>query len=122
MGNGTRPMGENHNFLDPTLVPSPSLRNKNPYRTIEKGASSTSLPAVLGAICFSLIKILLACCLCVRGVHSSTAVNKNPDCSIILPVSIAQLICRFVLLLLFIRRFYLVEYLYILKLPNLKSI
>ena len=28
---------KNHIFLDPTLVP-PSLRDKNPYKTIEKGA------------------------------------------------------------------------------------
>ena len=75
IGTWTRPMGENHNFLDPTLVP-PSLRHKNPYRTIEKGAL-LPLPATLGAICFPLIKTLLACCLCVQGVHSLTAVNKN---------------------------------------------
>ena len=38
IGNWPRPMGENHIFLDPTLVPSPPLRDKSPYRAIEKGA------------------------------------------------------------------------------------
>jgi len=51
------------------------------------GGSSPPLhprfPAALGALCFSLIKTLLACCLCVWGVHSLTAVNKNTDSGII---------------------------------------
>ena len=41
VGNRTRPMGEDHIFLDPTLVPTPPpLKDKNPYKTIEKGGSS----------------------------------------------------------------------------------
>ena len=63
----------------PRWYPPPSLRDKNPYRTTEKGGLFSPLPVTLGAICFSSIKTWLACCLCVRGVHSSTAVNKNPD-------------------------------------------
>ena len=43
------------------------------------GGIFSPLPAALGAICFCLIKTFLACCLWVHGVHSSTAVNKNPD-------------------------------------------
>ena len=38
IGNWARPVGENHIFLDPTLVPPPSLRDKNPHKTIEKRA------------------------------------------------------------------------------------
>ena len=38
IGNWARAIGENHIFLDPTLMPPPSLRDKNPYGTIEKGA------------------------------------------------------------------------------------
>ena len=82
-------MGEKHIFLDPTFVPTPSLRDQNPYRTRERGALFPPPPAALGAICFPLIKILLVCCLCVRGVHSSAAVNKNPDSHIIFPRSAA---------------------------------
>ena len=45
------------------------------------------LPETLGAICFPLIKTLLVCCQCVCGDHSLTAVNKNPDSTIVFPVS-----------------------------------
>ena len=34
------------------------------------GLFSPSPPAALGAICLPVVKTLLACCLCVRGVHS----------------------------------------------------
>ena len=63
MGNGTRPMEENHFFLDPRLVSSPPLKDKNPYRTIEKGGLFSPLPATLGDICFPSIKtcLLTAC-------------------------------------------------------------
>ena len=40
IGNWAKPMGEDYMSLDPTLVPPTSLRDKNPYRTIEKGGSS----------------------------------------------------------------------------------
>ena len=65
-------------------TPPKSLRDKNPFRTIEKGLFSP-LPAGLGAIHFPLRLCLLASCLCV---HSSTAVNKNPDSGIIFSVSV----------------------------------
>ena len=45
------------------------------------------VPVTLGAVCFPLIKTLLVCCLCVHGVHSSTAVNKNLDSGTIFPAS-----------------------------------
>ena len=35
-------MGGDHISLDPTLVPPPTLRNKNPYGTEEKEGSSPS--------------------------------------------------------------------------------
>ena len=50
-------------FWTPRWYPSPPLRDKNPWRIIEKGRLFSLLPAVLGAICFSLIKTLLACLL-----------------------------------------------------------
>ena len=80
-------MGESHISQDPTLVPT--LRNKNPYRTIEKGALLPA-PSNLGAICFPVIKILLACCLCVHGVHSSIATSKNPDSGTIFSASLSS--------------------------------
>ena len=60
-------MGEDHISLDLTLVPSPNLRNKNPYRTIEKVADLPPTPVTLGAIYFPLIKVcLLAACVFVK--------------------------------------------------------
>ena len=67
-------------------TPPQSLRDKSPYRTIEK-RGLFPLPAALGATCFPLIKTA-ACFLCVRGVHFSTAVNKNLDSGIIFLVSL----------------------------------
>ena len=55
----------------------PSLRAKNPYKTIERGALLPP-PAALRAICFPVIKTLLACCLYSRSSFFG-CVNKNPD-------------------------------------------
>ena len=46
-------MGENHIFSGPHVGTPPIFKDKNPYRT----------PIALGAICFPVIKTLLACCL-----------------------------------------------------------
>ena len=74
---------------DPTLVPSLNFKDKNSYRTIEKGGSSppSSNP---GSYLLFFNKNLLACCLCVHGVHSLTAVNKNLDSGNIFLVSLLQ--------------------------------
>ena len=85
MHNWIRPMGENHISLDPMLVPPPTLRSKNPYRTIEKGALPPP-PSNPDSDLLSFNKNF-ACLLPVCGVHSSTAMNKNPDSGIIFPAS-----------------------------------
>ena len=51
-------MGEDPIFLDPVLVAPPPLRAK---RTREEGEPFSPSQPVPGAICFSLIKTLLAC-------------------------------------------------------------
>ena len=82
-------MGQDHIPLDLTLVtPPPTLRNKNPYRTIVKGRLFSHILVTLGAICFPLIKTLLACLLpgCSRNSFFDP-MNKNPDSGIIFPAS-----------------------------------
>ena len=69
-------MGENRIFLDPN-VGSPPLRDKSPYRTIEKGALLPA-PSSPGSHWLSLSKDF-ACCLCVPDIRSTSAVNETPD-------------------------------------------
>ena len=88
MGNWIRPMGEDHISLDPTLVPHPpTLRNKSPYRRVEKRGALLPPPSNPGSYLLPFSKNLLACSLCVHGVHSLTTENKNPDSCTILPTS-----------------------------------
>ena len=82
-------MGENHIFLDPRWGPSPPFGDENPYRTIKKGALLPA-PSSPGSYLLSFNKYFVAGCLCVGRVHSSTAVNKNPDSGIIFKVSSMQ--------------------------------
>ena len=79
-------MGEKDIFLDPCWYPSPTLRDKNPYRAIKKGAL-LSPPSSPGSYLLSFNKdfaCLLPVCL---GVHSLTTVNKNLDSGIVFLVS-----------------------------------
>ena len=63
-------------FWTPCWYPSPPLRDKIPIGWGGGGLFS-SLLAALGAVCFSLVKTLLACCLCVGGVHSLTDCHEQ---------------------------------------------
>ena len=49
-------MGEDHVSLDPTVVPPATSRNKNPYRTTEKGGALLSPPSNLGSYLLSFNK------------------------------------------------------------------
>ena len=59
-------MGENHIFLDPMLAPLIFKGHKplqdNRARVGYSPPAPTCPPAVLGAICFPVIKTLLVCC------------------------------------------------------------
>ena len=53
----------------------PSLKDKTPYRTTERGAL-LPLPAAPRAVCFPVMKTLLACCLSVLEVPSSAPTTR----------------------------------------------
>ena len=71
--NWARPIEENH-ISGPHIGALASLRDKNPYRTIEKGALLPP-PSSPGSYLLS-FNTLLACCLCLRSSFFSCA-NKN---------------------------------------------
>ena len=79
-------MEKNHIFLDPTLVPPPSLRDENPYRTIESGGSShpSQQPWELFASCNKDFACLLPVC---SQSSFFDCTDKNPDSGNIFPAS-----------------------------------
>ena len=97
IGNWTRPVGENHIFLEPMLV---SLRYKNPDKTIERGAllPPPSNPGSYLLSCNKDFACLLPVCLWSSFFSifkPSGCVNKSPDSGIsrVFQVKDIQFLC-----------------------------